>query len=211
MVYDYNGAEVDVSSDIGFRDTAAWWFWQRRLDGFALLGYVGASGLDAEDWCVKIKEYLSERRWRLGKIWLPHDARAKTFQSKRSSVEVFLSEFGAGKVDIVPSVRIADRINASRKIMKLCHFNEEETEEGREGLSAWSYEYNEDTKTFRRDPKHDWASHPGDSFSYGATVMQEHVPKKKDNVVPLRQLIVGANTMTLDDMWKSVPRPSARI
>jgi phage terminase large subunit len=39
------------------------------------------------------------------------------------------------------------------------------------------YEWNEDRKEFSREPRHDWASHPGDAFSYGAQVMRERKPE----------------------------------
>jgi phage terminase large subunit len=47
-----------------------------------------------------------------------------------------------------------------------------------EGLRAWSYELDEERKTFSKEPRHDWASHPGDGFSYGAQVMRELVQDK---------------------------------
>ncbi len=51
-----------------------------------------------------MQETLEEMQFgRLGRIWLPVDARAKTFQSKHTSVDKFLAAFGAGRVEIVPA------------------------------------------------------------------------------------------------------------
>lgn len=210
VAYDGDGHGIVVSSDIGFRDTAGWWFWQPKRDGFALLGYIGESGLDADEWVIKLREYLSERGWKLDTVWLPQDAKARTFASRRSAVECFLAAFGADHVAVTPSVKIADRINAARKIMRTCWFDEAATEKGRDGLSAWSYDYNEETKTFMREPRHDWASHPGDAFSYGATVLMEYAPKI-EVPEPMRGIIVGANQVTLDEMWREAPSLSSRI
>ena len=52
VLFDPDGADVEWSSDIGFRDTAAWWLWQRKMRGFSLLGYIGASGMDAVTSCA---------------------------------------------------------------------------------------------------------------------------------------------------------------
>jgi phage terminase large subunit len=47
--YDQSGPGVEISSDIGFRDTSSWWFWQRRIGGFAVLREIRDSGLEAAD------------------------------------------------------------------------------------------------------------------------------------------------------------------
>ena len=170
-VYDPEGGEVHISADIGFRDTASWWFWQPRYDGFGMVRYVGASGLEADDWIEKLKTIITENKYKLGKIWLPHDADTRTFAAKRSPMDRFTAAFGWEHVEIVPQTSKADRINAARRIIEDCHFDSRDCQAGIDGLCSWSYEYNDDTKTFSKEPKHDWASHPGDAFSYGAQMM----------------------------------------
>jgi len=204
--YDPMGAPLEVTSDIGFRDTATWWYWQRRLGGFALVDYDQDIGLDADDWIPRIQERISLLGARLGKIWLPQDAKAKTFQSKHSAVERFLLAFGAQKISIVPAVKVADRINAARFVMPRCEFNKTRCEEGLNGLRAWSFEYNEETQILSREPRHDWASHPGDGFSYGAVVMQEIIEKEEPKPEPLRGITVGGNQVTLNELWQTNPR-----
>lgn len=212
VVFDPNGAPVEVSSDIGFRDTAAWWYWQRKVGGFALLKYEADSGLDADDWIPRIQDTLEELGIeKLGKIWLPHDARAKTFQSKHSSVEKFLMAFGADKVGIVPQSKKLDQISAARKVIKRSEFNRVLCEDGLDGLLAWEYEWIDDDNVFSKEPLHNWASHPGDAYAYGSQTMEQYVPEKKADNTP-RGISVGPqNTVTLNDMWKTVPKPSARI
>lgn len=173
VTYDPMGAPIEVSSDLGFRDTASWWYWQRLPGGFHLLKYEGDSGLDADDWIPRIQTSITGLGAKLGKIWLPHDARAKTFQSKHTTAEKFLSAFGAGMVDVVPQSKKLDQISAARAVIAKCAFNEELCESGIDGLEAWEFEWNEDTGVFSRDPLHNWASHPSDAFAYGAQVMSE--------------------------------------
>ena len=55
------------------------WFWQPRRDGFGVVGYLGASGLDADDWIDILRKHLAVKGFKLGIIHLPHDAAAKTF------------------------------------------------------------------------------------------------------------------------------------
>jgi phage terminase large subunit len=81
---------VEISSDIGFRDTATWWYWQAKPDGFALIDYDEDSGLDASEWIPRIQS----KPYKLKTIWLPHDARAKTFTTRHSALEQFIQAFG---------------------------------------------------------------------------------------------------------------------
>lgn len=173
VVYDPDGPGIEISSDIGFRDTAAWWFWQRRAGGYALLKYVGESGMDAEEWADELAGILEEKGWPLARINLPFDAKTKTFQSRYPAVEAFLRKFGQGKVSIVPQSRKKDQINAARKIMPLCEFHAEECADGLDGLRAWEFEFDEDKGVFSREPVHNFASHPGDGFAYGAQSVRD--------------------------------------
>ena len=63
-----------LPSDLGFRDTAGWWYWQPVLGGGHVLMYDGDSGLDADDWIPRIQQNIKNIGARLDKVWLPHDA-----------------------------------------------------------------------------------------------------------------------------------------
>ena len=215
VVFDPMGAPLEITADLGRRDTATWWFWQPQMGGHQIVDYDGGWGIDAEEWCdrlaKKIDQYKRFSGRALGRIWLPHDARAKTFAAKRSAVEIFVSKFGSDHVAMVPRSSIADRVNAARVLIPRIRFNATNCQRGLDGLRSWKYEYNEETKIFSSDPVHDWASHDGDGFSYGCLIMQQAAPPppKKEDV---RGLLVGAgNAVTLEDMWASVPRPNERI
>lgn len=176
VAFDLKGPAIEVSGDLGWRDTSAWWFWQRRIGGFSLLDFDMDSGLEASEWIERLERRLAERGWPLGKIWLPHDARTKTFLSKHSAIEQFAKHFGQAKCGIVEMTSKADRINAARTIIKRCEFHVTNCEAGLDALRAWQFEYNPDLQVFTKEPLHDWASHPSDGFSYGCQIMQGLAP-----------------------------------
>lgn len=211
--YDLDGAPIEVSADLGFRDTASFWYWQRNLGGLKVLRYDADTGLDADDWIPRIQEHIRQIGGKLGKIWLPHDARAKTFQSKHTTIERFAQSFGADKVAIVPQSKKLDQINAARKILPRCEFHRTNCEAGIDGLIAWEYSYNEETGIFSREPLHNWASHPSDAFCYGAQVMEESKPKpeEKEPVFPVKGHNGRIITAPLDDLWKSTPQRKERV
>lgn len=198
---------VEISSDIGFRDTAAWWFWQPKQGGFDLIDYDQGIGMDADDWIERLKT----KPYKLGHIWLPHDAKVKTFQSKHSSLERFLTAFGHDKVGIVPESKKSDRINAARQVIGRCRFHKTLCKDGLNGLRSWSYEFDEEKKIYSKEPLHNWASHPGDAYSYGCQIMAERV--LADTSVPkLRGLTVSnVHDVTLDEMWKIHEQQNKRV
>lgn len=209
--FDPNGAPIEISADIGRRDTATWYFWQPRIGGYHVFDYDGGWGLDADQWCdrlaAKLDPYkLANGKPALGKIWLPHDARAKTFAAKHSAVEIFIKKFGSERVGITPDSKKADRINAARVLTPHVAFNETKCSKGLDGLRAWSFEYDEEKKIFSSEPKHDWASHDGDGYSYGCLIMQMTKP------LPLPPEQKFMHNASLNDLWAAQkPKGKGRI
>lgn len=193
-VWDMGGSDIVVSSDIGFRDTAAFWFWQPCPGGFNLVDYTEGTGKDAEQWI----EELQLLPWRIDTFWLPHDARAKTFQSRHSVIEQFVSAYGSDKVKVAPAMKSQDKINAARSVLPRCRFDASACAQGLLGLRDWSFKYDEERKTYSREPDHNWASHPADAFCYGAAMLRDHVPR----VQPRQRQATGAHeTFTLDALF----------
>ena len=212
--FDPEGAALEISADIGRRDTATWWFWQPCVGGYRIVDYDCGWGLDAEEWTERLARRIGGRR--LGHIWLPHDARAKTFAAKRSAVEIFISAFGTQHIAITPRSSISDRVNAARVLIPRVKFNETNCADGLNGLRAWSYDYDDDKKTFGSDPVHDWASHDGDGFSYGCLIMQQVAPPPKADE-PMRGIgvrVAGGGIplgISLEEAYRSQPQIRERV
>jgi len=213
--FDPYGQPLEIFADIGRRDTATWWFWQSQVGGYQVVDHDSGWGIDAEEWCYRLKERIEHytvegRKTALGRIWLPHDARAKTFSAKRSAVETFIDCFGAEHVAITPNSAKADRINAARVLIPRIKFNATKCEKGLEALRAWSFEFDEEKKTFSSEPLHDWASHDGDGFSYGCLVMRQAEPPPAPKPPP-RGIAVGVPSVSLEEMWAEVKPAKSRI
>ena len=206
--YDPKGPGIEVSNDLGFRDTTSMWFWQRRVGGFAVIDHDHDAGLDADDWCDRLEQRIVERGWKLGRIWLPHDAKNRTFQSKHTTRDRFRRRFGSELVKVVAQTSIPDRINAGRHIITTCEFNKTRCEAGLDGLRAWEYEWDPEKQVFSKNPLHNWASHHGDGFTYGCQVMQGLLPPDPEDEGPL---VVQPETPTFLDLMKRQPKPSSRI
>lgn len=211
--YDDRGKGLELFLDIGRRDTTSSYWFQSTFGGYHAVDHDSGFGLDAEQWCERIAEKAQANGYKIDKIWLPHDARAKTFAAKHSTVEVFIKFFGADKIEIIPNSKISDRVNASRVMIKHIAFSDN-CEKGLEALVAWHYKWDEEKKMFSSEPEHDWASHDGDAFSYACLVLQlrDPIPTMEDARWPVKGLSSSRIIIEpLETLWKDVPRDRGRI
>jgi hypothetical protein len=74
---------------------------------------------------------------------------------------------------LVPDHTVADGIQAARLTIPYAYFDATRCGRGLECLRSYCAEWDENLRTFKRTPKHDWASHGADAFRYLAMSWQE--------------------------------------
>ena len=196
-------APIQAAWDLGVGDSTSIWVFQvvggeiRVLDAFENSGF----GLD---WYV---EELEKRGWGRDRLkhWLPHDARAREFGTGRTRVE--RAESMGLKLDIVPNLSKDDGRNAVRMMLPQVWFNKGATDEGVEALRQHRTEYNEKTKTFGDDARHDWTSHYADAFRYMSIVAREQA---KPEVVKPKPIGVPLTELTHDQFFEIEDAPVRR-
>ena len=165
---------TQVAQDIGYTDSTAMWFWQHRPDGIAVIDYEEhhSEALPFYFDLLRSKPYDYET------IWLPHDAKAKSLQTGRSTIEQYLREkdddgLQEFPVRIAPKLAVQHGIDAVRFILPHCYIDQASCGDGIEALRSYHRSYNEVTKAFSDTPQHDWSSHGADAFRQLALVAQE--------------------------------------
>lgn len=159
---------VDTFWDLGFGDNTSIWFAQSIGFEFRLIDFISDSLKD-------VGFYLGEmgkRPYNYRTAFLPHDARAKTLSAGGRSVQQ-LVEAGGYKVRIVPSLSLVDGMASVRTIFNRCWFDAEKCAEGIQALKHYRYQFDEQLGSFKREPLHDWASHPADAFRGFAVSIRE--------------------------------------
>jgi hypothetical protein len=156
------------------------------------MDYYAVSGASIEE----IANAVNAKGYRYTRHYLPHDARAKTLASGgKSIVEQLAAHLGGmAKLAIVPDIGIQDGIQAVRMILPNCYFDSR-CDEGLEALRQYQREYDEDKKTFRQTPRHDWCSHPADAFRMLAVAYRQEA---RDQTPPKGKTL---QTITLDELW----------
>ena len=185
-------ADVMTAWDLGYRDDTAIWFYQVVRNEIHVLDYYAVSGASIEE----IAKVVIDKGYRYTRHYLPHDARAKTLASGGKSIVEQLAVHlgGMNKLSIVPEIGVQDGIQAVRMILPKCYFDPI-CDEGLEALRQYQREYDEDKKAFRQTPRHDWCSHPADSFRMMAVAYREN---KADEPPPKGKTL---QTITLDELW----------
>ncbi len=169
---------VDVGVDLGRADTCALWFVQQVglehwfIDYYSNVGY---------DWSHYLEE-IQGKRYRIGRIYLPHDARHETIAAKKSieaqTKDAYPNDRQVILVERTPSV--VNDINAVRLMFSRFNFNEKSCADGLQALAHYKYEVDEENKdpkgrgAMSPKPLHDWASHGADALRCYAMGLSDH-------------------------------------
>lgn len=198
--------KVMTSWDLGFSDSTAIWFWQVIRGEIRMLDYHASNGQPVQFYIDLIQNRAKERGYVYDTHYLPHDARAKTLASNKSVIQQLSEQIELKYFKIVPSLSVQDGIQATRLALQRMWFDFK-CDEGIECLRQYQREWDDDKRMFRDKPRHDWTSHGADAMRMCAVAWQEEtkaVPKD----TTIRGVTVGSNEVSLDELWKSVPRES---
>jgi len=165
----YNDNElVQVAADLGYKDSTALWFWQDTKDGPVLIDYREASGMKPDYYF----ELLDNLPYKYEDIWLPHDAKAETLSTSRSTLEQFQEHFKHQGVRIrkTPKLTKQQGIDALRLALKFTRIDSRKCADGIEALRAYARKFDSLNNIFLDHPHHNWASDGADAARYFALV-----------------------------------------
>ena len=180
----YNPAKGVITAwDLGIGDSTSIWFAQFIGTEVHLIDYYEASGVGLDHYA----KVLQDKGYVYDQHILPHDVRVKELGSGMSRLEV-LADLGIRQVEIAPQLAIDDGIQAVRSMLTRCWFDEVKSEKGIDCLVNYSRDWDENGKTWRLRPRHDWASHGADAFRYLAIGFRENTSNWGE---PIRRNLAG--------------------
>lgn len=161
---------VHTFFDLGWADHTSIWFAQSVGQELRLIDYYEDSQKSINHYIqlMQSKEYI------YGTDWLPHDAKAKSLQTGKSTEEVMLAM--GRKVQITPNLSVFDGINAARTIFNRCFFDKTKCSDGLRALRHYRYDIDPISKQLSGRPLHDFASHGADAFRYFALSIADDAP-----------------------------------
>ena len=161
---------VHTAWDIGYKDDTAIIFYQIFGKEIRIIDAYSNSGMTLAEYAG----VLRGRGYEYGQHFFPWDAKIKPMSSGKSTIDV-AKEYGI-TADLTPDLSVLEGINQVRLLFPNCWFDEVKCKDLLNALSQYHRDYDQDKKTFRASPLHDWTSHFADSMRYLAI----SVPRPKD-------------------------------
>jgi phage terminase large subunit len=116
---------------------------------------------------------LRSRGYQNAEIVLPHDGvNANNVTGKRYEDHWRDADFDVRVIPNQGRGAAMMRIEAARRVLPMCWFNEETTQAGREAL-AYYHERRDEARNVGLGPEHDWSSHCADAFGLMAICYEE--------------------------------------
>jgi phage terminase large subunit len=191
--------------DIGRTDDTALGAFQEHQGGANMVHSESENMRGPGYWIDRIYKICEFHGCKRGTVWLPHDARAKTWATQRSGYEQFID---AGiRPKIVPDLDVLDGINAARFVFQFVTINQPCCDKLELALKSYHRKYDEDKQAFTNDAVHDWSSHLADMFRYFGIVAR--FPHSRPLTIPPvtpeptnPSIIKTYYPITLEQLWE---------
>ena len=189
---------VDTAWDLGIDDYTAIWFLQSDGRNVFVLDYFEAGNEGAEqivraalpeldpDVRAAAAQLIDLERpepFRYGCHYVPHDIKVREWGAGGKQRALTLMGFGVKPLHVGAATNPADRINAVRRLLPVCHFNNtSRVQLGLKRLRRYVRKWNDSMQSYTT-PRHDINSHGADAFGEYAINCGLAVPKKTDRQV----------------------------
>lgn len=191
---------VHVALDIGRGDNTVIWFWQEHAHGIDIIDYYTNNGEQAQHYI----DVLKEKPYDYDKVYLPHDARAKTFATHKSALEQFIEGFKdtEAQVGITTSLSVEDGIEAGRQILKYANFDYDRCYYGVECLRVYRKKWDEVNQCFMKTPLHDYSSDSADSWRYLAIMAKKKFLPAPNAHESIQQALIAGQETTMAQLFE---------
>lgn len=154
------GIAVRTWWDLGMNDVMAIWFTQDVGREVHVINYMEDSGEGFDYY----KDEMEKLGYSYGRHAGPHDLSVREMGNKAKSRYQSAKEIGL-YFDLIPRVkRKIDSVNAARRFLSICWFDEENCTKGLSRLEAYRKEWNSHTESWKDHPLHDINSNGADAF-----------------------------------------------
>jgi len=182
------GREVNTFWDIGKTDSTCIWFHQNRGQMHHLIDYYENAGEDVGFYARILKEKADQRGFTYGKHYGPHDLdQTHWVLPGREKVLDVARNLGVNFIVVPRIANKQDAIEAGRNFLSMCWVDADFCKAGVEALDHYRKGWDEDKRTWKKAPEHDWASHGADALMTGACgFVPDYIPPPTDKYARAR-------------------------
>jgi len=171
--------KVHTIWDLGWNDRMSVVFAQRAASEIRVIDFIEDQFKTYDWYAAEIKN----RRYNLGRAFLPHDGAAKSAQTGLSAVEI-LKKLGLDCASPLPPTPVEEGIKALRQTFSRIFFDETKTAPLIDHLKRYKRSIPSTTNE-ARSPVHDEHSHAADAMRYLAMCAEQMRNDEKDKALPM--------------------------
>jgi len=158
---------IYTSSDLGFSDDFAIWFFQRHEDRIVMIDYYENREKSMEFYCTVLKDKLKTWGGRYSTHFAPHDIENRELIAGKSRKDA-AREMGILFRTVQRPAQKIHGIFAVRHLFKKLCFDEKKCYMGLKHLSEYHSEFDEKNGVYSMQPKRNTATHGADALQTGA-------------------------------------------
>jgi len=182
-----DGVLVDTWWDLGMNDVMAIWFTQTVGREIHVVDYLEDSGEGFSYYAELLDEKRKKRRFLYGKHSAPHDISVRELGTGVSRWKAAAS-LGLRFTHLERVASKMDSIEAARKILSICWFDEEMCDKGIERLENYRKKWDEHLGAWKNEPLHDENSNGADALQTLAIGHDFNTYQPLRNVKPVEKV-----------------------
>lgn len=159
-----SGYLVDTWWDIGMNDHNCIWFTQTIGNAINVVDFYQNSGEGLPHYVQYLQTLKQELGYAYGRMVAPHDIVVREWLQEGAKTRYEVAAEMGIKFDIAPKLGKEEQIDAGRRVLSVCRFDEKGTHDGVKALKAYRKEWDKLQGVWKNRPLHNWASHPTDAF-----------------------------------------------
>lgn len=166
------GIDCESYWDLGMDDSMSIWIMQPVGREVHFVAYYEAQGEGLAHYANWLKDWADKHQVRFSRHGMPHDIEVRelgTGVSRRETAQ----QYGIRPIAVAKKLDVEEGINAVRKILPKCFFDQEGCKQGIRALTDYAKDFDDKHKVFRTKPRHDWASHGADAFRTFAVIYRQ--------------------------------------
>ena len=168
--------------DLGIADAMTIWFVQAVGKEIRFINYYEHNGEGMAHYISYLDQFKRDHNISYGDHFAPHDIEVRELSSGKSRRDTAL-KMGIN-FRVVPQHKVADGLEATRRLFNRFWFDEKRCKHGLECISQYRYDYDEKRGVFRDTPLHDWASHCADALRQLSMGWNEVLTQKERDFSP---------------------------
>lgn len=152
--------------DLGKNDHNCIGFYQSDGVSVRKIDYLAGSRKSLGEWIREVKQ----KPYVYGKHFGPHDLEVSDYTLDNDQTRLEFAKSLDFEFELVPNISITDGIDAGRRFFSKLFVDKTKCAEFWDAIPQYTKVYDEENKTFKNKPLHDWTSNYADEHRYAALV-----------------------------------------